>query len=98
MIIFSEELRVMLTVCGWPLGRRQSGTIKGQNKVKHCIHKESSKPGTVAHARDPGPWDADTGGSRLQDHPLLHSKSGARLGYMRLCLGKKEEGGREEKQ
>lgn len=87
-ITFSEGLRV----CGWPLGRGQGGTIKGQSQVKHCIHKELSKPGTVAHACNPGTWDVDTGGSRLQDHPLLHRKFGASLCYPRLCLKRKEEG------
>lgn len=44
----------------------------------------------VIHACSPSPWGVEGGGSKVQDHPLIHSEFKTSLGYMRHNLYKKK--------
>jgi len=35
----------------------------------------------VIHACSPSPWGVEGGGSKVQDHPLIHSEFKTSLGY-----------------
>lgn len=53
-----------------------------------CVLKSWEKPELVVHSCNPIIREVEAGGSEVQGHPQLHSKSEASLGYKRLCLKK----------
>jgi hypothetical protein len=61
--------------------------MQGSSKNSASLAEEGGKPAEVVLASfDPGTWEVDAGGARVQGHPWLQSEFKASLGYGRPCL------------
>lgn len=53
-------------------------------KSSKSLRLSSDKLGIIAHTYNPSIWMVAAGGSGVQDHPQLHGKLEASLGYLKL--------------